>query len=212
MKLAMGVLRTRHWLTAGMLGATMLATTAATAAADDAPAPDPGACPAQQVTQPFAPWGDSGAYTPAPDGDFESGLSGWSLSGDAGLVAGAEPWSVSDANESQSLDLPAGSSATSPSVCIAADDPSIRFFAVNRGDSASVLAVTVSATTLDGIAVSLPVATITSDGTWEPSPILLIGVNLLALDTTLPAQFTFTPVGAGDWQIDDLYVDPWGRT
>jgi hypothetical protein len=50
-------------------------------------------------------------------------------------------------------------------------------------------------------------------GSWSPSlPFLFLG-NLLPL---LPGQYTpvsfrFTPLLGGNWQVDDVYVDPWKR-
>ncbi len=201
----------RSLLIALTISSTMFAAGAASAAADET-ATVAATCPAEQTTQPFLPWGDSASYALAPDGDFEQGLAGWAVSGGAGLVAGAEPWSVTDASETQSLDLPEGSAATSPSICLEANDPTIRFFDVNSGDPSSRLSVSLSFTADDGAPVTLPIDVISSDGTWQPSPIVPVLANLLALDGSVPVQFTFTPIGSGDWQIDDLYVDPWGRT
>jgi hypothetical protein len=197
------------FLVAALTSAGILAAIAGGAVADGTAS---SGCPDQQLSQPFVAWGDAGQYALVPNGDFENGLDGWSVSGGAGLVSGAEPWQVTDANETQSLELPAGSSASSPAVCVDADDPSVRFFAVNNGDPASLLSVGVSFTTLLGLQVSLPIDVISSDGSWQPSPQVLMLVNALALDSTMPVQFTFTPIGAGDWQIDDLYLDPWGRS
>ena len=37
-------------------------------------------CDGAPLSQPFLQWGDTAEYKLAPGGDFESGLSGWSLS------------------------------------------------------------------------------------------------------------------------------------
>lgn len=190
---------------------TLIACVVAFAANAENALADGGSCPGEQLSQPFLPWGDTADYELVPNGDFEAGLAGWTVSGDAGLVDGPEPWMVTDAAESQSLELPAGSSATSAPMCIDMNDPAFRFFAVNNGDPLSTLSVSVSFTVF-GIPVSLPVGDIASSGTWEPTPSILIWVNFLALDTTVPVQFSFTPIGAGDWDIDDVYADPWGRS
>ncbi len=184
--------------------------TTGTALADDTSAA--GATPAGGTSQPFLAWGDAASYELAPDGDFSDGLTGWTTSDGAGLTPGAEPWDVSDTDADQSLELPSGSSATSPETVIEADDPTIRFFATNTGDPSSTLSVAVTFTTLLGLQVSLPIDTISADSDWAPSPQVWIAVNLLAGLGSMPVQFTFTPNGGGDWQIDDLYVDPWGRT
>jgi hypothetical protein len=188
----------------------MLAGSASAAAASAAAAPK--SCPTLTSIQAFASFGDQSSYDLTPDGDFASGLSGWSLTGGAGLVAENVLENLTSAAKSQSLDLPPSSSATSPPTCLNLNDPTIRFFAVNHGNPASLLHVSVVVTPSNGIPVSVSLANISSNGTWEPSPIIFLGVNLLAAATSATAQFTFTPIGAGNWRIDDLYVDPWGRT
>jgi hypothetical protein len=169
-------------------------------------------CEAPALTQPFAPWGDQSSYMLVPNGDFEAGTSGWSLDGGAGLVSGAEPWKVTNTSESESLALPAGSSATSPPSCVAMDDPTIRFFALNTGASNSRLTVTVTVTTSLGISLTLPIGSVSSDGNWAPTPTNLMVVNLLTLGSNTPVEFGFNPSGNGAWQIDDVYVDPYGRS
>ena len=196
-----------------LLLVALIACAAALAAGAQSALADGDGCPSEQLSQPFVPWGDQDQYTLAPNGDFEAGLAGWSVSGNAGLVAGPEPWMVTDAAESESLDLPAGSSATTAPICLDVDDPSLRFFAVNNGDPGSTLSVSVSFTALLGIQVSLPIGDISSSGAWEPTPTVMIWANLLAaLDPGMPVQFSFTPTGSGDWEIDDVYIDPWGRS
>jgi hypothetical protein len=209
----MGWSRTRTRLTAGALSAGLLAGSASAAPTGASAAPAAAkSCPALLSTQAFAAFGDESSYDLTPDGDFASGLSGWSVSGSAGLVAETVLESGPNAAKSQSLDLPAGSSATSPATCLNVNDPTIRFFAVNHGNPASQLRVSVVVTPSGGVPVSVPLAAVSSNGTWAPSPVIFLGVNLLAAATSATVQFTFTPIGAGNWGIDDLYVDPWGRT
>ena len=48
-------------------------------------------------------------------------------------------------------------------------------------------------------------------GAWQPTlpfPVLASLLPLLPGSKT-PVAFRFTPAGAGSWQIDDVYVDPW---
>ncbi len=201
---------TQRFVTGVAVSAALFAATSGTALADDT---SPTAVQsADQVSQPFLAWGDGAAYELAPNGDFADGLSGWATSGAAGLTSAGEPAYVTGSTTGAALELPAGSSATSPVTSITADDPTIRFFTANTGDPSSTLSVAITFTTLAGLTLTLPVATISADSSWAPSPQVWIAVNLLAGTGTVPAQFTFTPNGAGYWQIDDLYVDPWGRT
>src|SRR5439155_19742048 len=62
-----------------------------------------------------------------PNNGFESGSTGWTLSG-AGIAKDNEPWYVNGSGR-YALALPAGASATSPSVCINLLDPFFRMFA-----------------------------------------------------------------------------------
>jgi hypothetical protein len=148
----------------------------------------------------FAPWSDQASYFLAPDGGFENGADGWSLDG-ASVAAGNESFALSGPGSS-SLSLPSGSSATSPSVCVAIEHPTFRY--VFRKTSGSPLAsLRVSAVLPGGVAV--PVGTVVGSSAWSPSPVTLIGANLVS-DTV---AFRFTP-NSGNWQVDDVYVDPRG--
>src|SRR5262245_12348366 len=117
------------WRLAGLCAALAtcfsLAPTQA-AVADTGPG---GAC-SPSLSQPFLPRLDPSRSLLAPGGNFESGPAGWSLSG-ASIVAGNEPWYVSNAGDSHSLRLPAGAAAVAPSVCVGLNDPTTRFFARN---------------------------------------------------------------------------------
>src|SRR4051812_12239340 len=94
------------------------------------------------VTQPFTPWKDTNHYKLADAGDFEGGTPGWTLTGGAKVVGGDATSLIGSASDDSSLSLPAGSSATSPAVCVGMDEPTMRFFA--RGTS-GVLGVSVIA-------------------------------------------------------------------
>ncbi|MCW2957536.1 MAG: hypothetical protein JWP18_339, partial [Solirubrobacterales bacterium] len=73
-------------------------------------------CEAQAMDQVFMPWADVANYTLAPGGAAES-TDGLSLTGDARVVDGNEPWQVGGSGDS-SLRLPAGSSATTDPICV----------------------------------------------------------------------------------------------
>ena len=169
-------------------------------------------CSTPTASQVFLPWADPASYTLLPGGDFESGAAGWTLSGGAAVVPGNESYYVGSSSDSNSLSLPAGSSATSAVDCVGLANPDIRFFAQNTGDPSSTLTVTVNYDTVLGSA-STTIGVIGAGGSWQPvlqEPIL---ANLLPLlpNAQTPVTFTFTPQGAGNWQIDDVYVDPWGK-
>ena len=54
-----------------------------------APAARP--APSRPVSRPFLPWLDLAWYEAAPDGGFEAGADGWTLSGGAAVVDGGQP-------------------------------------------------------------------------------------------------------------------------
>ena len=169
-------------------------------------------CGDTSSSQVFLPWVDVANYFLAPGGDFESGAAGWALTGGAAVVDGNEPWSVTGGGSS-SLRLPAGSSATSPAICVGIEHPTIRFF--ERSSAASLgsgLRVDVLFEDAGGNVHDLTIGRETRGG-WEVTPTYVVVANLLAL---LPGEhtavaFRFTPEGTGSWQIDDLHVDPYGK-
>ena len=159
----------------------------------------------------FAPWGDNSMYTLAPNGSFESGASGWSLSG-----ARVIPQSNTLRRGSYSLSLPSGSSATSPAACVKLADPASRFFVRSTGASDGRLKVEVTYKTLLGLfTFNATLGYVEANGTWQPSPkyghVLMNVLGTLGLNRDLSAQlrFRFTPTGRGaSFEIDDLFVDP----
>jgi hypothetical protein len=173
------------------------------------------ACPSA-TSQPFAPWKDYAAYAYAPNGGFESGATGWSLSGGAKVVAGNSPFFTHGAGERYSLSLPTGSSATSPPMCISLFSSKMRFFAANAGSSSSTLKVQVIYS--GGVGGLLSVVTktlglsdfgyITAGSAWQPTaPIGMLSGTLPLL--TQYVQFRFLPAdSSGSWLMDDIYLDP----
>lgn len=166
------------------------------------------------ASQVFAPWGDSSYYARLLNGNFESGSTGWSLAGGARIVSGNEPFFVGDADDSHSLLLPSGSSATSGTVCFATGDWHLRLFAKNVGSSRGQLHVQVVVPSLLGVLSVLDGGTVSAGNTWQPSPRLaLLLSNVTSVVGTRAVAFRFTPVGAGAaFQVDDVYLDPWKCT
>jgi hypothetical protein len=143
---------------------------------------------------------------------FESGSTGWSLSGGARVVSGNEPYFVGRAGDSHSLLLPAGSSVYSGAVCFALGDWHMRLFAKNVGAAGGQLRVQVIVPSLvGGLLTILDGGTIGATGTWAPSPQVKLALcNVTSLLGTRAVAFRFTPVGSGAaFQIDDVYLDPW---
>ena len=163
-------------------------------------------CPGQTYVQPFTPWLDYANYVMLPNGSFES-TDEWSLSGGASQVSGNEPFYVNDSGDSNSLALPSGASAVSPSMCFTLLHPDLRFFARNTGSSASTLEVD-AITNILGLKITTPVAILASGSSWQPTAPMPFLTNLLS-PVSEGIQFKFVARGRGGaWQIDDVYVDP----
>jgi hypothetical protein len=166
---------------------------------------------AEQV---FRPWGDLSFYVLAPDGGFENGGSGWALNGGATAVDGNESFYLNDAADTKSLALPAGSSAVSPSVCMSIDTPTFRLLARNTGDPSSYLRVEASYVLL-GLLRTKTLSTVKAGPTWAPAQTMSTVLTLSTIVGTLTPsaiKIKITPVGSGgQWQIDDLYIDPFAR-
>lgn len=93
------------------------------------PAPDTGPCADPTLTQAFLPIGDTNYYTQAPD------FSSWTLGGGAQV----ESATLADGSSGPVLDLPAGSMAVSPPICVTTAYPTARMLirSLNGGDDLS---------------------------------------------------------------------------
>jgi hypothetical protein len=162
----------------------------------------------------FAPWGDQHDYVLAPEGGFEAGGNGWSLRGGAAVVAGNESYQLNGSADSHSLALAAGSSATSPAICMSIDTPLIRLMVRNTGDPSSRIRVEAIYSLLDVVRTNV-VNTISAGSSWEPTNQMstVLGLSTI-VGTVLPSaiEVRLTPLDEkGQWQVDDLYVDPFAR-
>ncbi|HEY6551122.1 MAG TPA: hypothetical protein VIY71_07990 [Solirubrobacterales bacterium] len=162
----------------------------------------------------FAPWGDQHSYALAPDGGFEVGGAGWSLRGGAQVVAGNESYYLNSAADSRSLALSAGSSASSPAICMSIDTPIFRLLARNGGDPSSRLRVE-AVYRLLGLVRTNVVNTVSAGQAWQPTQPMSVVLGLSTIvGTVLPSsiEVRVTPLDAkGKWQVDDLYIDPFAR-
>jgi hypothetical protein len=179
---------------AGLAAAAVLAPLCSVARADS------GQCTLSSVSQPFLASADLAYYALVPGGDFENAT--WSFSGGAQRVAGSEPYAVTGKLGNWSLSLPGGSSAQSPPVCVAATEPTIRFFIAGSG--------TAEVKFIYGGTV-IPSGQVVAAGSWMPTPVVLTGSAITAA-TDGNAEVSIELVGlSGDPQVDDVFIDPWNR-
>jgi len=185
------------------LGASVVGAGTASAALLDS-------CPARATSSPFSSWGDDGTYYAVTDGGFESGGTDWTLS-DATIANDNESFYVNSPTDTQSLSLPVGATANSPSTCVDLGEDTIRLFVKSSGDADSILHIRASVEDpLTGLVLSLGYDIHgTGTGDWSPTdPIIipnLLGGLLFTGRLTLEFSTRGTPA---TWNVDDVYVDP----
>jgi hypothetical protein len=162
-------------------------------------------------SQVFAPWQDFANYYLAPNGSFELGTQGWSLSGGAAVVSGNEPFLPTGTH---SLSLPSGSRALSPTVCLGPNQLYVRTFVSDLGGTDNGLRVRVIwYGLLNNVLGLTDFATLAPGGGWAPSSKVSssggLQVPLVPLLGSTSARVEIMPLGSGgNWRIDDLYIDP----
>jgi hypothetical protein len=158
----------------------------------------------------FAAWGDDASYVLAPQGDL-SATDGWTLDKQATVVPSADPFSGAQ----QSLQFAKGAEAATPAMCVTLDHPTIRFFIRDRGgNEKSQLKVEVLYEDFGGHVKHLTIAKLRAGSEWEPSLILPMYMNVLALAspsgvTAVAFRFKAEGLQKGETlSISSLYVDP----
>jgi hypothetical protein len=195
----------RRGVVPGLLAATALTLLLAPAVHAAAP----GSCDGQVPEQPFLPWADPSNYVLVPNGTVEQGAR-WNLKGGATRVAGNETHYVHDVTDTSSLSLPPGSSATTASMCVDIEHPTLRVLARNSGSTLSSLLVEVLYEDATGRKRAAPIGAYAGTSSWQPTAPLAVVANLFTLlpGTHDDVAFRFTPLDEGSWWIDDVYVDP----
>jgi hypothetical protein len=173
------------------------------------------ACP-DATTKPFAPWNDYAKYAFVPNGGFENGAAGWTLTGGARVVPGNESFFVHGAGERYALALPPGSTATTAPMCISLFSGKMRFFTANAGDPDARMKVQVLynggvGSVLGGLGRLLGLSEygyVSSSPAWRPSPAIgMLGGTLPLLTSSVQFRFS-APDDDGAFRIDDVYLDP----
>jgi hypothetical protein len=166
------------------------------------------ACDPETTTQPFAGWGDDSPYVLVPGGDFEASA-GWTLRRGAEIAGGSDPYALTGEHGHASLSLPEDSYAITPPVCLDVARPTFRFVARSSDGDEALL----KAQALPESADPLSLGWMRGSYRWMPSTTFSTGIDDLLLDETVsvPVRFKLTSL-EGDWQVDDVFVDPqkWG--
>lgn len=196
--------RSRSIGLSGVLAATVAALGAGSALAATTTPADTSACSAPQFTQAFLPIRDSNWYTLVPGQTVDSfNGNGWTLSGGAQIASA----SLSGGAQGSVLDLPSGSSAISPPMCVSSDYPTARTMVRNVAGSEGVhisvaYAGTKSADKPKNVGqVHGTQSAWTASNPFNVHPGDLPGWQLV--------QFTLTASGkSSDFQIYNFWVDP----
>jgi len=172
-----------------------------------------GCAPTKDLNTPLTSFGDHSLYALAPGGTFAGGTTdGWHLS-NAALVADNEPYGVVG-NDGSSLGLGANGVAISEPMCIDETFPNFRFFAKAAKAGKSPLTVTVLFMDAKGSIKSVRSGSyVAKSAGWNLVNPMAIGIDIhpTATNAAAPVAFQFTSAKDGNWQIDDLLVDPYRR-
>ncbi len=164
---------------------------------------DTSACSDPLLSQPFVSSNDANWYALAPGetaDNFDGG--GWTLSGGAQIIT----TQLADGQTGSVLDLPSGSTAVSPSICVESDYPTARTM-VQNGKGANI-AFAVSYAGTPSWDKPQPAGSIKGSGTgWSLSnPFQVHPGNLPGWQLV---RFTLSANGkASDAQIYNFYIDP----
>jgi hypothetical protein len=161
-----------------------------------------------QTSYPFTPWGDTESYCAFPNLGFESGKTSWTLTGSTSIAAANEPWHVSGAG-THSLQLGPGATATSSPLPVNLLDPWIRLFARSAGANGSLRVQVVFRGALGNLTGLLNIGTLSPSGysSWQPTQRVLSTLALPLLTTSAQVVLT-SQASSGNWQVDDVYLDP----
>ena len=172
------------------------------------------ACSATPTTKAFAAFGDNADYSLAPAGAFESGATGWSLSGSS-VANGNEPAKIHGSGDTKSLAISATGQAVSPTFCVGIQHPSFRFFARRTSGTWGVLNVKLRYKGADGATNETTVGSVSAgDTAWHATASIPLStvLGLWNGDQSASVQIVLDPEDyGGAWAVDDVYVDPYSR-
>ncbi|MGO9972196.1 MAG: hypothetical protein ACLP01_05175 [Solirubrobacteraceae bacterium] len=162
-------------------------------------------CVTPPLSQPFLSWGDQNEYAAVP-GQWYDNFPGWrwTLTGGASVTT----TTLQDGSTGEVLDLPSGSQAVSPVMCVNSSYTTVRTMVQDVTGNEGVEAY-VSYLGNDGWSAPIDIGNLNSQAnSWAPSSPL----GLQPGDDWQYAQFTFIPGGqSSEFQIYNVYVDPYSK-
>jgi hypothetical protein len=171
------------------------------------------ACTATPTKKAFAAFGDNADYSLAPNGSFEAGSGGWSLT-NSSLQTGNESYKVGGSADSKSLAVKATGKAVSPQFCVGIEHPTFRLFARRTSGTWGVLYAKIR-WQQNGVTNETVVGSYSAgDTAWHPTQSFNLApvLGIWNGDQSVQVQLVFdAETGGGNWAIDDVYVDPYSR-
>jgi hypothetical protein len=162
-------------------------------------------CPGQTFSQPFEALKDSNYYMLVEGSEFNEGAPGWQLEGGAQIVADGP-----EGGSGSALDLPGGSEAVSPPVCVTLQYPTARVWVRNaKGGGGVSVAVAYTGTKTE--TKPQGVGQVHSDHEeWKLSPPFNVQPQIAGkAEEVRQVRFHFSaPNGSNDYRLYGLYVDP----
>jgi hypothetical protein len=196
--------RSRSFGLGGVVTTTVAALGASSALAATVTPVDTSACSAPQLAQAFQSIHDSNWYTLAPGQSVDNfNGNGWTLSAGAHIASS----SLSGGGTGSVLDLPSGSSAVSPPMCVSSDYPTARTMVRNVAGSEGVhISVAYAGTKTADKPKNVGQVQGTQSAWTASNPFNVHPGNLPGWQLV---QFTFTAGGkSSDFQIYNFWVDP----
>lgn len=170
-------------------------------------------CANPPLTQPFLAWGDSNWYALAPGETADAfGGAGWTLTGGAKIVT----TTLQDGTTGSVLDLPRGSKAVSPTVCLTSAYPTARMMIRNvSGSNGGSVGFSVSYTGTSTANSPLQTGSFNTTGSAGVARGWFLSAPADLDPSTSPGwqlmKITLTADGPKEFQAYNLYLDPMMR-
>jgi hypothetical protein len=169
-----------------------------------------GNCGYGSSSQVFRQWLDLGEYSLAPQGDLSS-TSAWALSG-ATVSSAHDPYGLSVRSLAFSAN---GATAVTPAMCVNLQNPDVRFLVSDKGgDGSAYFDLALRYVGLDGKVHTIGLGRVYAGKTWQPTPIVLLGLNLLSVAssngwTAIALELHAGGLSSGETvSADGIWVDP----
>lgn len=164
-------------------------------------------CPGQVFSQPFEALKDSNYYTLVEGSEFNSANEGWELNNGASIVEGTRP----DGSSGGVLDLPSGSYAVSPAVCVTLQYPTARAYVEDvQGGGGVIVGVYYAGAKTGPSGQPVGLLNAKQGKGWELSNPFNVKPQLGGSEEGIrEVRFIYANLNRGsDFHLSGLYVDP----